>query len=201
MKEKLALLERVPEPAINRAAQTLLDLRETWENTTQEERRDLVHVMIQEVGIDMAAKCILWVKARPDYEPLFSILDGLRLDGERRYWIVRKEIDGNISDIGVDTGQMSTGVEILLPMSGDSKQKRLVNGSNERILGLINERGILPAQSFEAETQLRGGGYPRYAAFSFQGRLNGEKTSPCGRTGALKWPDEPFTQRAFQMKP
>jgi site-specific DNA recombinase len=117
LKEKLALLERVPEPAINRAAQTLLDLRETWENTTQEERKDLVHVMIQEVGVDMAAKCILWVKARPDYEPLFLILDGLRLDGEQRYWIEHREMEGNISDVGVDTGQMSTGVEILLPMS------------------------------------------------------------------------------------
>lgn len=46
---KLALLECTPEPAINRAAKTLLDLRETWESTTQEERKDLVHVMIQEV--------------------------------------------------------------------------------------------------------------------------------------------------------
>jgi hypothetical protein len=80
-------------------------------------RRDLVHVMIQEVGVDMAAKGILWVKARPDYEPLFSILDSLRLDGERRYWIERRETEGNISDIEVDTVQMSTGVEILLPMS------------------------------------------------------------------------------------
>ncbi|HSF83667.1 MAG TPA: hypothetical protein VLA49_20715 [Anaerolineales bacterium] len=46
MKEKLALLELVPEPAINRAVQTLLILHETWESTTKEERRDLVHVMI-----------------------------------------------------------------------------------------------------------------------------------------------------------
>lgn len=84
MKEKLALLERTSDPAINRAAQTLLDLRETWENTTQDERRDRVHVMIQEVGVDMGARCILWVRARPDYEPLFSILDNLRLDGEKR---------------------------------------------------------------------------------------------------------------------
>jgi hypothetical protein len=117
LKEKLALLERIPEPAINRAAQTLLDLRETWENTTQEERKDLVHVMDQEVGVDMAAKCILWVKARPDYEPLFSILSGLRLDGERRYWIEPGETEGNICGVEVDTGQMSIGVEILLPMS------------------------------------------------------------------------------------
>jgi site-specific DNA recombinase len=117
LKEKLALLERTPNPAINRAAQTLLDLRETWENTTQEERKDLVHVMIQEVGVDMDAKCILWVRVRPDYEPLFSILDSLRLDGEKRYWIERSGTEGNISDIEADTGQMSTGVEILLPMS------------------------------------------------------------------------------------
>ncbi len=61
MKEKLALLERTPDLAFNRAAQTLLDLRETRENTTQEERKDLVHVMIQEVDVDMEAKCILWV--------------------------------------------------------------------------------------------------------------------------------------------
>lgn len=110
-------MERVPEPAINRAAQTLLDLRETWENTTQEERRDLVHVMIQEVSVDLAARCILWVKDRPDYEPLFSILDGLRLDGERRYWIQHRETEGNISDIDVNTGQMSSGVKIALQMS------------------------------------------------------------------------------------
>jgi len=92
-------------------------LRETWKNTTQEERKDLVHFMIQEVGVDMAAKGILWVKACPDYEPLFSILDGLRLNGERCYWIERRETEGNICDIEVDAGQMSTGVEIRLQMS------------------------------------------------------------------------------------
>lgn len=117
MKEKLTLLERVPESAIIRAARTLLDLRETWESSTKEERKDLVHIMLQEVGVDMAAKRVLWVKARPDYEPLFSILDGLRTDGERRYWVERREAEGNICDIEADTGQISTGVEILLHMS------------------------------------------------------------------------------------
>ena len=73
--------------------------------------------MIQEVGIDMAAKCVLWVKASPDYEPLFSILDGLRLDGERCYWIEHREAVGNICGAEVNTGQMSAGVEILLPVS------------------------------------------------------------------------------------
>jgi hypothetical protein len=99
------------------SARTLLDMRETCENSTKEERMDLVHIMIQEVGVDMEAKCILWVRARPDYEPLFSILDSLRLDGEKRYWIEPSEPEGDISDIEADNGQMSTGVEILLPMS------------------------------------------------------------------------------------
>ncbi len=52
-----------------------------------------------------------------DYEPLFSILDGLRRDSERRYWIEREGMERNISDIQVDSGQISTGVEILLKMS------------------------------------------------------------------------------------
>ena len=52
-----------------------------------------------------------------ELDPQFSILDGLRLDSERRYWIEHRDTEGTISDIGVDIGQMSTGVEILLTMS------------------------------------------------------------------------------------
>ena len=59
LKEKLAILERTPNPAINRAAQTWLYFREIWENTPQEERRDLVQAMIQKVSVDMEARCIL----------------------------------------------------------------------------------------------------------------------------------------------
>ncbi len=117
LKEKLALLERVPEPALNRAARTLLDLRETWENSTKEERKDLVHIMIQEVGVDVTVKRILWVKARPDYEPLFSILDGMRQDPDRRFWIEQLEASEDSCDIEKDKGQESTGVEIVLQMS------------------------------------------------------------------------------------
>jgi len=36
--------------------------------------------MIQEVGVDAAIKRVLWVNARPDYEPLFFFLDGWRQD-------------------------------------------------------------------------------------------------------------------------
>jgi hypothetical protein len=117
LKEKLDLLSRLPVPAIERADRTLLDLRESWEWAAKEERKDLARMMIQEVGVDMAVKCILWVKARPDYEPLFSILDGLHLDGERRYWIERRDAEGNVCDTAIDTGQESAEVEILPPMS------------------------------------------------------------------------------------
>jgi hypothetical protein len=60
---------------------------------------------------------VLRVKARPDYEPLFSILDDLRLDSERRYWIEHRDMEGNINDLGVNTRQMGTAVEIVLQMS------------------------------------------------------------------------------------
>jgi site-specific DNA recombinase len=119
LKEKLTLLERVPEGAINRAAHTLLDLRETWENATLEERKDLVHVMIQEVGCDVAAKRILWVKVRPDYEPLFALLDGLRRDGKLRNWIEPLEAQTDKSDIRAYNGQEGTGVKTLPQMSNN----------------------------------------------------------------------------------
>ena len=73
--------------------------------------------MIQEVGVDVVAKRVLRVKARPDYEPLFSILDGLRLDNDRRYLIECLEAQQDNCDIEADTGQASTGVEIQLQMS------------------------------------------------------------------------------------
>jgi hypothetical protein len=62
LKEKLALLERIPEAAINRAARILLALREIWDNSTKEEHKDLVHIMLPEVSVDVTIKCILWVK-------------------------------------------------------------------------------------------------------------------------------------------
>ena len=107
----------VSEQAIEWAARTLLNLSESWEWATREERKMLVRTMIQEVGVDVAAKRVFWVKARPDYEPLFSILDGLHPDGERRYWAEFIEAQEDNCDIEADTGQVSTGVEILLQMS------------------------------------------------------------------------------------
>jgi len=53
-------------------ARPLLGLRETWESTTKEERKDLVHIMIQEVGVDMADKYDLWVITQSDYGTIFD---------------------------------------------------------------------------------------------------------------------------------
>jgi hypothetical protein len=52
-----------------------------------------------------------------EYWSLFSILDGLLLDSKRRYWIERKVMERNISDMQVDYRQIRTCVEILLTMS------------------------------------------------------------------------------------
>jgi len=74
-------------------------------------------MMIQEVGVDLAAKSMLWVKARPDDEPLFLILDGLRHDADRRFWVESFVTPEDNCDLEEDTGQVSTGVEIVLQMS------------------------------------------------------------------------------------
>jgi hypothetical protein len=81
------------------------------------ERKDLVHIMIQEVGVDVVNKRVLWVKARPDYEPLFSILDGMHQDLDRRFWVEQMEAQEDNCGIEEDTGQVSTAVEIVLQMS------------------------------------------------------------------------------------
>ena len=93
LKEKLSLLDRIPESAINQAARTLLDLRETWKYASLEERKDLVQLLVQEVGCDVISKSVLWVKVRPDYEPLFRLLNGMKVDKENRYWLRSSQPD------------------------------------------------------------------------------------------------------------
>jgi hypothetical protein len=46
LQERLDLLSRLSEPAIERAARTLLNLRESWEWATKEEREDLARIRI-----------------------------------------------------------------------------------------------------------------------------------------------------------
>lgn len=40
-------------------------VRPPWEWATKEERRDLTRMVIQEVGVDVATKRVIWIKARP----------------------------------------------------------------------------------------------------------------------------------------
>lgn len=117
LKEKLDLLSRLPEPAIERAARTLLDLRESWQWATKEERKDLARMMIQEVGVDVAAKRVIWIKARPDFDVLFQLLNNLRVDEQRRFWIVYQEANEDACDIREDLGQEGMEVKIAFPMS------------------------------------------------------------------------------------
>ena len=117
LKEKLNLLTRIPESAIDRAARTLLNLRDSWEWATREERKMLVRMMIQEAGCDVGTKRMRWIKVNPDYEILFSLMDGLRPDVGRRYWIEEQGTDGNIGDKREDLGKKSTEVKTSARMS------------------------------------------------------------------------------------
>jgi hypothetical protein len=65
----------------------------------------------------MTVTRVLWVRARPDYEPLFSILDGLRADNGRRYWVSELSIEVNTCDMREDMGHTVKKVKIALPMS------------------------------------------------------------------------------------
>jgi hypothetical protein len=65
----------------------------------------------------VAAKGVLWVKVRPDYEPLFAIMDGLHKDGNLRYWMEPLEAQMDIRETEACNGQISTGVKIFPRMS------------------------------------------------------------------------------------
>jgi len=65
----------------------------------------------------MTVTRVLWIRTRPDYEPLFSILDGLRGDTGRRYWISEQCIEVNTCDMEDDMGHTVTEVKIALLMS------------------------------------------------------------------------------------
>jgi len=77
----------------------------------------LIRTKVKEVGIDVALRHVLWAKDQPNYEPFFSNLDGLRLDGEWRYWIDHSGTEGKICHIEIDNGQMRADIEIQQTMS------------------------------------------------------------------------------------
>jgi len=92
-------------------------VRPPWEWATKEERKDLARMMIQEVGVDVAAKRVIWIKARPDFDVLFQLLNNLRVDDQRRFWIAHPVTDENASDVEGDMGQEGMEVKIAFPMS------------------------------------------------------------------------------------
>jgi len=96
---------------------TLFDLRESWEWATKEERKDLARMMIQEVGVDVAAKRVIWIKARPDFDVLFQLLNNLRVDEHRRFWIAYPEAKEDACDIREELGQEGMEVKIAFPAS------------------------------------------------------------------------------------
>ena len=74
-------------------------------------------MMIQEVGVDVAAKRVIWIKARPDFDVLFQLLNNLRVDEQRRFWIVYQEADEDACDRREDLGQEGMDVKIAFPVS------------------------------------------------------------------------------------
>jgi hypothetical protein len=77
-------------------------------------------MMIQQVGVDVAAKRVVWIKARPDFEVLFQLLNTLLGDGQRRFWIEYPEAEKNNCDIGEGLGQEWTVVKTSTAMSHNS---------------------------------------------------------------------------------
>ena len=109
----------------------------------------LVCTMLQETGCYVGKKRIVWVKVNPDYEILFRLMDGLRPDTERRYWIREPVKDGNICDIGEDMGQIATEIKIAFPMSHDTLisvdeyiQVGLITTIDSAILAYVDQQTI-----------------------------------------------------------
>jgi hypothetical protein len=118
--DKASTTEIPEDPAVKgcgSAARTLIDLCESWEWSAKEERRDLVRMMIQEVSCDVGTKCIGWDKVNPDYEILFRLMDRLRRDAGRGYWIREQGAEGNTVDIEEEMEDAVTEVKIAFSVS------------------------------------------------------------------------------------
>ena len=74
-------------------------------------------MMIQEVGVDVVAKKAIWIKACPDFDVLFHLLNNLRVDDQRRFWIEYCEANENVCDVRETMGQEGVEVKTFAPMS------------------------------------------------------------------------------------
>ena len=50
-------------------------------------------MMIQEVGVDVAGKRVLWIKALSDFDMPFQLLKNLSVYYKRRFWIEYQDAD------------------------------------------------------------------------------------------------------------
>jgi len=87
LQERLKRLEMPQETMINRAAQTLLNLKESWQEATLEEQRELVQIMLQEVACSIHEQQVTWVKPQPGFETLFMLVNDLRSDKKGRFFL------------------------------------------------------------------------------------------------------------------
>ena len=69
------------------AAQTLLNLKESWQEARQEEQRELVQIMLQEVACSIQEQQVTWVKPQPGFEILFKLVNDLQPDEKGRFFL------------------------------------------------------------------------------------------------------------------
>jgi len=62
-------------------------------------------------------KSARWLKARPDYEIPFRLMNRLDSDAKRCYWLREQRTEAEIDDIGKEKGQKATEVKIAFPIS------------------------------------------------------------------------------------
>jgi hypothetical protein len=67
--------------------QTLLNLKESWQEATLEEQRELVQIMLQEVACSIQDQQITWVKPQSGFEILFKLVNDLQPDEKGRFFL------------------------------------------------------------------------------------------------------------------
>jgi hypothetical protein len=84
LQEKLKALQQTPVTSISSNANRLISIHETWGGSTREEQRELVQIVLQQVGCDLETKKVTWVKPRPGFEVLFQLIPALKpIEGGR----------------------------------------------------------------------------------------------------------------------
>ena len=91
LRKGLDKLEHPQANAINRAAKTLLNLRNSWENATREAQRELAQMMLEEVGCSVVEKRVVWIKPRIGFEVLFQLVGHLQPAENGRFWLIQPE--------------------------------------------------------------------------------------------------------------